>query len=758
MQFVVHGDFITTSDRGDIITNHAWNRHLRDAIPAVAVAGLLALQKWSSLTHTWMRYLGANISDPFFQPVHEQLLLSLRRTAILLSLRGERCCPQDIVSIPSWCRDSKGHPLIPPEYALPKHYICTEYDMARDGKMLRALGVEDFSAAEFVTALSKMDDDDALQAQTASWWDAVYRALAKLAIPNQPLVDTLRVLNVIPLVDGRWVAANAGKIYFDSRSADIPRDLGLMLVKPFSAQSARRTFFTYLGVTKLNPQEVANHIEHRHQNDPDSLDSGSLISHAQYLFDHRSEIDFPSLFYVLTEDGSVIDAEDVYVDHPDYEPQLSGCLQSPAAHFLAPGYRTLCYHTPDLYDELDEWLMDEVGVNLVPKFSASGLSLEFSDFLNYAPTADILEFLKSYGRDFVEAVLEYSNAAKELRETLVATSTGVMLPLHTTFLKRGALARFRHLPFLSIPDPEDSAWDVLMLLGVTCVTDVTFYLQELTRLSERAPREVRPGQDDPTLKEVIELYKQLEARFFDSTGGANIRQVSWTIHYLLKRLILYSSTAFRTRSLIYIPPNPTSSPECGSWVSSEDAVWKATPARRKVPLEVIYDQLQTFFCDYVLDSYTRGMGCVQELGQFILDHVGKPLIPAAVAKIHAILSDISVSCPTNPQARRILAGMPCLPARKPDGEIRLYNVPSCVFPDSTGELAKFFTSTLSLVVRAPDDADGDGLQRLCGLFESIPGAMFLDSVQKEPVRDDEITWRDVALSIRYQSRLHYLKR
>lgn len=489
---------------------------MRDAVGPAAVRALLELQNRSSLTYTWVRYVNSHVSDPFFLPVQQTLLSQLKSMQIIRSAGGARCLPANVLSVPSSYRAADGQPLVPEQYVSPKRYLAPQYDLGRDGHTLKVLGVTEMSPTEFIDGLSKMETDGSLHAQSDVWWESVCGVLRGMHYYNR---HAIRALKIVPLTGGGWTSANAGVVYFDSTVADIPQDLGMMLVKRLGPFSERRRLLEQLDVKEADYTEVAKQIHYLHESNSRSRSSRFLVSHAHFLFNHRYEIEFSCSLYVLSKDGAVIAAKDAYMDHPAFSsPKLSSVLDSPTAHFLHPDYDVQPNSAFSHSTSWKDWLRDQLCVNVAPKYNSFTLSVEFIEFLDSATTQEKLAYIKQY-RDTIHGVIQYPSAAKFVRETQVTTSDGVERALCTTYLKRDVLERFSDLPFLPISDPKDATWDVLTLLGVSCHVNFLFYLKELTRYSERATH----GNPGSTLNMARDFYKQLEARFRDDGNETAIR-------------------------------------------------------------------------------------------------------------------------------------------------------------------------------------------------------------------------------------------
>ena len=127
-----------------------------------------------------------------------------------------------------------------------------------------------------------------------------------------------------------------------------------------------------------------------------------------------------------------------------------------------------------------------------------------------------------YSDYILTLVKTHPKALDELCSTLTTTEDGSKKPLNTTYLKRGSLSQFHHLPFLPVDDPDDSGWDFLSELGVSIQVNGRLYLIELTHLSEQ-PLATVGGASARILEQVKELYNQLYAHSGEGDLAKDIR-------------------------------------------------------------------------------------------------------------------------------------------------------------------------------------------------------------------------------------------
>ena len=504
-----------------------WNSKLRESIPTAVLEAIGALKRRHALKYTWVRYLRSNVQAGFFKDTHGTLMARLRNANILLSYDGECHPPSQMLVLPGQFSQD-GEPLIPALYLKNRWYLHRRYNTSQDADVLMSLGVKEMDNEDFLQGLLGMQRDDFLQDQTDSWWENVCTAL--LLLRNR---DELRDLRIVPLADGRWTSVSEGHAFFGSTTTDIPRDLGLRMVKNMNTVSSHYKLLHVLGVKDAKLPHVVDLITTLHRGTSVLQNSQTaLVSHSRFLFKHRTELtrrkftDNGGRICVVTSQNKIVPATEVYMDHPNHgSVPLSRCFAELGVHFIHSEYLASPDGNPEDQDAWIEWLQTAYGVRTSPKINDDGLSRELRAFVYSAPTQEVLLFLKEYWEE-IWVRLKHSNGARtELRALTITASNGSRCPLETTYIARGTLTRFRDLPFLPVADPEDRGWDFLNELGVTTKVDGVLYLKELIRLSQKPLAPILDGVD-PVLEMVRGYYQQLTVRYVDEGLSEMIRWAS----------------------------------------------------------------------------------------------------------------------------------------------------------------------------------------------------------------------------------------
>lgn len=507
-QFIIQADFLASSSREDILSDLRWNTTLRDAISVTFIAAVEKFKMQPTLQFIWFRFLPCKIDDPFFSVVEKEIISKLSQLAILRSADGCYHLPSKFVIASQAFCDNLGNHLIPEIYLPGRvHYLTSPYNVDADHAHFTRLGVLDMSNTQFLQGLSKMSSQ--MDRQPPAWHEAVCRILHGICYGY--MYSEIRGLCILPLGDGSWISANSSSdIYFDSKLAGVPQDLGLRILKAdIPWQSWRYLLFEKCGIREADSRRVAFKILelHRGRFPPTSLQS--LISHALFMFAHRHSKDFPSAkeLRVMDEQGLIAKGQEVYADIQNHRQsiKMSNILPSPA-RFLHLEY--LRQDSGGKREDWESWLFNNLGVNSVPRLIEGQLSPEFEALIEIIDTRQLLVVLKESWPHWSRNLSAI--AKSKLSEIAVDCEDGTRHSLKATYLKTEQLTEFSDLPFLPVEEPASSDWDFVRELKVTLRVDGTFYLGRLIAFKDAQI------QDEGT---VTGIYKQLEARFSDNRQG-----------------------------------------------------------------------------------------------------------------------------------------------------------------------------------------------------------------------------------------------
>ncbi|KAJ7643247.1 hypothetical protein B0H17DRAFT_460041 [Mycena rosella] len=387
--FLIQGDFLTSTNREDILSDSPWNITIRDALVSVFLDAIQEFRRRPELALVWYKYIPIKIPWGFFSPFKDSLLAKLKTMDILRSADGRLRQPSQLFVVSSDYFDDNGDSLIPEEY-LRGYYLSSEYDHS-DG-ILYELGVQVLSDSEFIEALSRMSQYG-IQRQSTSWQESVSALLKRLN--RQGYSWPIKALRMVPLQDGSWVAPNSGDLFFSSAAVDIPGDLGLRLLARLDLTSSRYSLFSDLGIREADPGVISEKILDFHRRSWPS--TGDVLSHAHYLFFHRDQLRYNlDRLYLLNREGKLANAKDLYMDGREQGIMPISDIISSRSQLLHQSYLT----PPSSHSAISwhAWLKDALCVNVSPRVTDGQFSSEFVAFLtdSKSGTPHILRALKDY--------------------------------------------------------------------------------------------------------------------------------------------------------------------------------------------------------------------------------------------------------------------------------------------------------------------------------------------------------------------------
>lgn len=528
MQFLIQADFLLIASREDIDSSPEWNRSLRDGIFICFVDSIRSFHG-TELAYTWIRYLP--LDEPlqsFLKPVHVSLRQKLSEEYILHSQKGALVRPNRLLHIPQ-CYTFNGVPITSSSQN-DARYLSTKY-AEEDWKYLETLGVTIMCESGFLVELHWLIEKSPTEfARKSKEWHShladILNGLGRLRCQLR-----LRSLPIIPLADGKWVAADSGEIFFPFGTADfdIPGGLQLAVVDAqAAADPSREKLFRSLGVGELTRDAVINKIKAVHERSKslvDSLSRHALVAQIKFLYDTDWKNPKCQEFWFHSESGELLRGSQLYQTNPN-APSATTILaaQRRRNRFVHTDFSPL---TDQNRKTWSKWLEEEMDVATVPRLvqrsademQAWNLSEDFELVLKTFPSSHVLRLLRdnwdNYSRFFDADQLEkhkdelerkykpskfigemyvgssdafrkgVATVLDRLRSLMVTCKDGKKHRLDRTFLPKKELlmAAQDEIPFLDIPDSNDSRWEVLQVLGVTTRPDVSFYIRSLEKLA-----------------------------------------------------------------------------------------------------------------------------------------------------------------------------------------------------------------------------------------------------------------------------------
>jgi hypothetical protein len=256
-----------------------------------------------------MRYLPADsISDDFWKALGPKIVALLQVTPCLLPWGTTALkIPGNLYWVAERARDVFGQPLF--QDLTEEGYLSDKYNN-NEFKKLKVLGTEVIRYGMVIKRLRSdliRPDSRMKSISTDEEWHTRSAELLSWLFEraNQILKEEIRSLDVIYLQDHRWVSARQLPIYFPKTGLiSIPTDLDLHLLHDAaSLNTARKTFFSHLGVTVAEPGQIIQHIIKKYS-EPNSCTTSQNIEHLRYLYwnlpQETSSLD--TKIYVKTQD------------------------------------------------------------------------------------------------------------------------------------------------------------------------------------------------------------------------------------------------------------------------------------------------------------------------------------------------------------------------------------------------------------------------------------------------------------------------
>ncbi|KAL5492840.1 hypothetical protein ACEPAI_4288 [Sanghuangporus weigelae] len=671
--FVIHGDFLTSSSREDILVDSLWNLNIRNTIVDIFIAAIRSFQERSNLQNKWIRYLPNGIADPFFSPVEKGLLEILRTMQVVKDHNNVLRRPNEVLRIPSIYR-YKGGPLIEERF-MKFWYLSDEYDATTDVPVLERLGVRKMTSEDFLSAIAAMDTTY-LSTRNNAWHETVCLELSRSYQRSRFQFNKyMSEARILPLDDGSWSRVrDASKFVFESDVSGIPNHINFRRIhhRVHPSSSPRQyELYRLLGVRQVDLVYIAERI----LDYKGPLSVQQHVSNASFFFVNRfssSELPSPSgHLLVVDEDGMTSTGNDLYLDLPSDKGMLRRILPSPA-RFVHYAYIQK-FENRQSKDWLC-WLHDELHLNTAPRLINLHLSPEFKKMLTTARLSETLEALKYFWTRL--PVRPGVTWLKELGQHPVSQVDGRRCTLDSMCLKRGMMSRCGGISFVPVADPESSAWDFLRLVGVTVEPDVAFFVKLLIQYE---------SQDLINEKEVIQIYKQLDARFYEDEA----------------RII----AAFREHPLIYVSDAVKGS----NWKRMSDVYWSGPSIMTsKTALLHVYRELGEFF--------QEKLGLVDAPPTILVDElkilaeewkdkwITKDVHEAVSARI------IKISLLVKSGALKVSLAQPLLqlsifPTHHSETGIWLQKLRDIYIPDDTGYYARLFRDKVPLLELSGTESD-----------------------------------------------------
>jgi hypothetical protein len=466
------------------------------------------------LKYSWIRYLPI-ANEPCFalSTLPKLIQQALRKASILESSNKTHVLGSKAVFIPQTFRTTQGAPLLDITTSLHKNYNALDMDQ------FSWLGVTRMSHQTFLSDLRSyiaLDSGQQFQKQALPW----HAHLAQV-LDESHEISTAQIaeLSIVPLQDGRWVAAKNNSITYELPGKDVighvPPGLDcIQLVhKSASSNPPRLRLLQKLGITQLDSRQVCGLIIAQHKSDAlDSYTSTVLNSHAVYLFQAQHNLKsvnsskFP-LLWLCTSGGLVKRASELYIDLPDAEDSMRLHLSGgPATNLLLHSDILQAVRGP-MSGKWLRWLVDTLGVSPILRVASSsgGITEKFAYFLeNRLPTISLRHLVKHWRAHFPNGSVPrgVSEAISSAEVAYDGSKKKKLGELSIACKELTSLAP-KGLPFLNFQDSENESWRQLKAFGVGVPENYHFVRHCINILRGKQVMK----------KDVIPLYQLLQRCF-----------------------------------------------------------------------------------------------------------------------------------------------------------------------------------------------------------------------------------------------------
>ncbi|KAI6832547.1 hypothetical protein KC340_g7016 [Hortaea werneckii] len=455
LPFVLQGDFMLSASREDILQQNKWNDAVVDATVALFAKCVDAFNTKDLLKHAWPRYAKSqgNAHGTIFQVFFKRLCTHLRSRKVLQSQAGSLEMPSDLSIVPLDYMDGP-KPLVVAPGRL-RTYLSSTY-RTND---LSDLQISTLGPREFFNIVNRYAE---FSKQPEAWHIKLAKTLLRAGS------HYARVMPLIPMSDGKWIASDKGKFYFPevAEGLSIPNGIEVEMISSEVKDPDRRKLFTELGASKLRINEVFELILNQHKKASHSNKAWSCeqaVEHARFLYSAPSRPRSYTFkdFRLYGSDNKLHVAEDLYMDDPKSTTTISTLFGKSNARIVFIHPRYFDPSVTELSLGWFNWLKDEA--------SSVWLSL-LKDNPSFYDLPCCTPDIKT----------DLSNAAVRCRDGQDRKLGDVYLPL-----KAVAEEPYAHVavPLLDVQQPDDYTWQNLQAFGLRTKPDIAFHLAVLKNMS-----------------------------------------------------------------------------------------------------------------------------------------------------------------------------------------------------------------------------------------------------------------------------------
>ncbi|KAI9054809.1 hypothetical protein LZ554_001954 [Drepanopeziza brunnea f. sp. 'monogermtubi'] len=584
-EFLIQADFLLIASREDIDSSAEWNHRIQRELTTAFIDTMREFNS-SEFRYTWSRWLPTRAPlDSFLKPFHLGLITMLRSAKLLYAHDGELAAPSQLWQVPEeYCFN--GAPLtISPATAT--GYLSDLYE-EEDMEFLQVMGVSKMLEWKFYAQFKLLlqCEPKEFQEKTAEWHSHLAGVLVRL---GKIYADGLVDLPIVPLSDGTWVRAKGNLILFPSKDPrfTIPGGLELQILdRAVASDPARHQLLKFMGVEELQKDPVIEHIRALHVDgracNGSMISRKELIEQLYFLYTSQEKNPFFQDYWFVAESSRRVRGSVLYQRSTKPHSASFYLSKNSKIQFLHQDYLSTASEGGEAWMA---WLEERMKVASIPRLvelTTEGgfkFSEDFEYIIKTYKSSEVLRLLrahwKEYSKLFDPAVIskgssdpsmsiyssdQYIASAIRLKQKLgallVTCTDGKMHRLDSTYLATRDLRSVgRDVPFVDIPDPDHTGWEVFEILGVSIKVDIHFHLRSLEELSKSKP-------SDKTFEAYTSLLETISYRCRDEVEAAVVK------------------IFFRTGNNIYIPAIGKSPAE---WISQDRCRWNGPRMQSILP-------------------------------------------------------------------------------------------------------------------------------------------------------------------------------
>ncbi|BFZ56536.1 hypothetical protein PYCC9005_003583 [Savitreella phatthalungensis] len=518
-RFVIHADFVTSTNREDFKKDLPWNKLLLDQLPRLIAESLMAIVESSSpLRFSCLRWLPGSDNaarrivgfDDTLRPVAQKLVELMRQMRCVIDTDGDLQRGRDCVSLR---REFifQNEPII----RTPHLYVASSSYKDVDTNALRCLDCMPLKPSQLLQGLGAMSREEfegKLQSPGLGWFKVLLKAFLSVKVKAEQLKDlccipagpsctpkdekSLRLCQYRHprlLLTSQDAAAQKEFENLDRNVLFVPKELHQR------ADDIDKFLSSTLAVRRATSITVADVLLAIHRRPSFTREITDLLRHQCWLEriipGNESAIPaWPQDYRVMTTKDTLVPLPAVYIDQTG---MLEPALGKSGSH---------CIHKAYLESETTTHFLLKHGAKIGPTIVGGTLPADLKHMTRDTTTADaFISYMAAElhaGRHLVKDWLSNHSFVNAMQELHVVCSDGQLLPLKQVYLQTEDL-RDCELPYVVCPAGRVRQYrSLLEHFGVTTTQNQSHYLKTLGKLSEAASTD---------LPAIARIYKKLEA-------------------------------------------------------------------------------------------------------------------------------------------------------------------------------------------------------------------------------------------------------